>query len=117
MTFGLISPLVGSIATTACGCASPTYTVPSAPSAMPCGSPVSDQRRTIFGSLVGIALRTDCAWSETAADKVSSTIAAVRLLLECVGEVFDNSIREELLTHLTYLPFDFRSWLPTIRKR
>src|SRR5438093_10377418 len=93
------------------------YSVPSEPSVIPCGSPGRDHRRTTFESRVGAGVSADCAWREIAADKVSSTIAAVRSLLECVGEVFDNRIREKLLTHLTQLPLDFRSWLPTIRKR
>ena len=73
---------------------------------MPCGSPGSDQRRTIFESFVGMDAR-GCA---LAADKVSSTIAAAeKLPLERVGEVFDDRIREELLTHLPNLLLDFRS--------
>src|SRR5437867_3682516 len=93
------------------------YSVPSEPWVIPCGSPGRDHRRTTFESRVGAGVSADCAWRDIAADKVSSTIAAVRSLLECVGEVFDNRIREKLLTHLTQLPLDFRSWLPTIRKR
>src|SRR5438105_1088896 len=106
----LIVPRSGSIATTACGCARPTYTVPSTPSARPCGSPGSDQRRTILGSLDGTDRSVCARHGNVAADKVSSTVAAaVWLPLECVGEVFDDRVREELLAHLPNLLLDFRS--------
>ena len=39
------------------------------------------------------------------------------LLLECVGEMFDDGIREEPFTHLSKLRFDVVSILPTVRKR
>ena len=39
------------------------------------------------------------------------------LLLECVGEMFDDGIGEEPLTHLSKLRFDVVSILPTVRKR
>src|SRR5262249_15933747 len=98
------------MATTACDCASPTYSVRSGPMASPCGSPGSDQRRMIFESSVGIAASGVCTCMAIAADKVSSPIAAaVRLLLECVGEVFDDRVPEELLAHLPNLLLDFRS--------
>ena len=78
--------------------------VPSAPSAMPRGSPGSLQRLTTFESRVETELRTSAA---NAAEQVSSTRATVaRLLLEGVGEVFDDRVREESFTHLLQLPFE-----------
>src|SRR5712691_10109021 len=74
---------------------------------MPCGSPERGQRFTIFES----------ARRGSAAEIVSSAQAAANLLLECVGEVFDDCIREEFFAHLTNGSLDFGSWLPTIRKR
>src|ERR1700737_3795379 len=84
--------------------------------ANPCGSPGSDHRFTIFWSRVGMEAR-DSARADNAAEVVSSTNATARSLLECVGEVFDDRIREEPLTHLTNLLFQLGSWLLTIRKR
>ena len=51
-----------------------------------------------------------------AAEQVSSP-RMVDLLLECVGEVFDDRVREESFTHLSKLPFELLPWLPTVRKR
>src|SRR5437588_9731434 len=53
-----------------------------------------------------------------AAEEVSSTrAAAANLLLDCVGEVFDDCVREESFTHLPKLRFDVLPRLPTVRKR
>src|SRR5437867_1527358 len=84
--------------------------------ARPWGSPGSDQRLTIFWSRMGTEAR-DSPRAGNAAEVVSSTNATARSLLECVGEVFDDRIREEPLTHLTNLLFQLGSWLLTIRKR
>src|SRR5438128_12454040 len=90
--------------------------VPSSPMARPWGSPGSDQRFTIFWSRMGTEAR-DSAGAGNAAEVVSSTNATARSLLECVGEVFDDRIREEPLTHLTNLLFQLGWWLLTIRQR
>ena len=79
----------------------------SLPTATPRGSPPRFQRFTMRES----------ARSDHAAERVSSAQAAASLVLECVGEIFDDRVREELFAHLTNLSLDFGSWLPTIRKR
>ena len=53
---------------------------------------------------------------KNAAEKVSRP-SALSLLLECVGEILDDRIREEFLAHLTKLDFHVFSGLPTFRKR
>src|SRR6185369_5926853 len=85
--------------------------------ATPCGSPSTDHRRTTFWSRVGIGLRVwGCAKRVAAAEQVSRTRPAI-LLLDRVGEMFDDSIREKPFTHLSKLRFDVVSILPTVRKR
>src|SRR6185436_11717531 len=59
--------------------------------------------------------RTSAAPANRLAAVVSST-RAVSLLLECVGEFFDDRVREKPLTHLSNLRFDLLPCLPTVRK-
>jgi hypothetical protein len=91
--------------------------VPSRPMATPRGLPGSDQRRTIFLSFVGMGVRLigSAARRLEAANTVSSP--TVNLLLDRVGEIFDNRIGEEPFTHLTQVGFNVSSGLLTIRKR
>src|SRR5687767_13082270 len=82
--------------------------------ATPRGSPDNVQRRITFLSRVGAGARS--AASSDIAAEVSRTRAA-SLLLECVGEFFDDCVGEESLTHLSKLHFDVLPCLPTVRKR
>ena len=77
--------------------------VPSGPTATPRGSPGSSQRWTICGSLLATGV-SFAAFSD-AAEKVSSPMS-VRLLVNRVGEVFDDRVGEESFTHLSKLPFE-----------
>jgi hypothetical protein len=65
---------------------------------------------------MGVRVFVSAARRENAAEKVSRPSART-LLLECVGEVFDDRIREEFLAHSTKLCFDVSSGLLTFRKR
>src|SRR5215212_9040749 len=111
----LISPAFGSTAITACGCARLLQIVPSLPRAPPRGSPETDQRRITFLSREGTEERTSAALANKLAAVVSST-RAVSLVLESVGEFFDDRVSEKPLTHLSNLRFDLLPCLPTVRK-
>src|SRR5688572_33429315 len=91
--------------------------VPSAPSATPRGSPGRAHRRTTLRSRVGDGFNASLPVWARAAPAVSRIRRAVKLLLECVGEFFDDCVREEPLTHLSKLGFDVLPCLPTVRKR
>src|SRR5438874_8054275 len=88
--------------------------MPSGPTATPRGSPGSSQRWTICGSLLATGV-SFAAFSD-AAEKVSSPMR-VRLLVNRVGEVFDDRIGKESFTHLLHVPFDRFSGLLTFRQR
>src|SRR5512146_133412 len=92
--------------------------VPSLPTATPRGPPEIDQRRTTFWSReeTGASVFGSAAVRRDAAERVSSP-SMWNLLLECVGEVFDDRIRKEPFTHLTKAGLDVTTGLPTFRKR
>lgn len=75
-----------------------------------------DQRRMTFWSRVGtgVSVRGAAAARRDAAERVSSP-SMWNLLLECVGEVFDDRVRKEPFTHLTKAGLDVTTGLPTFR--
>src|SRR6185436_3311186 len=66
--------------------------------------------------VTGGRLSTGAARSGHAAERVSRTSRAT-LLLESVGEVFNDCVGKEPFEHLSKLRFDIRPCLPTFRKR
>src|SRR6185436_2579570 len=86
----------------------------SLPRATPRGSPATVQRRMTFRSRVGTEVRASACANRLAA--VVSSTRAVSLLLESVGEFFDDRVCEKPLTHRSNLGFDLLSCLPTVRK-
>src|SRR5687768_6678275 len=81
--------------------------------ATPRGSPGKAQRRTIFLLPEETGVNAVCAKAPVA----TTTSNAARLILESVGKLLDDRVREEPLTHLPKLCFDVLSCLPPVRKR
>src|SRR5258708_33322145 len=85
--------------------------VPSGPIAMPCGSPGSSQRLTIFWSCVATEV------SGCAAIGIASARSSAKLLVDRIREVLDDGVGEETLAHLPELTFDVLTRLSVVRKR
>src|SRR5258708_3637418 len=81
----------------------------------PRGSPSSFHECTACRSEAGGGVGACAARKSVAAEQVSSP-RKMGLLLECVGEVFDDRVREKSFTHLSQLLLEQLSGLLTVRK-